>query len=145
MSAKDFPASVATCLQQLSLETDEPKATVKNDQPDHQVKTSELSQLTFGCFGSGMNGFGQPTSFPSQSLCDDSEEIDEPKASVKDGEPNHQQVQTSELSHLMFGRFGSGMNGSGQPSSSPSQSFNDDSEDTPDFSDDLSLKYLITR
>lgn len=91
MSAKDLPASVVTCLQQLSIE------------------------------------------------------IDEPKVSVKDDEPNHQQVKTSELPQLTFGSFGSGMNGSGQPSSFPSQSLNDDSEDIPDFADDLSLKYLSTR
>ncbi|CAE6216009.1 unnamed protein product [Arabidopsis arenosa] len=63
-----------------------------------------------------------------------STENDEPEAYVK------------ELKHWRFCSFGSGMNGSCQPSGLPSRFLDDDdSEDISDFADDLSLSYLNTR
>ncbi|CAE6215973.1 unnamed protein product [Arabidopsis arenosa] len=51
----------------------------------------------------------------------------------------------NELKKLRFGRFGSGINGSGEHSSLPSQFLNDDSEDISGFADDLSLRRLNLR
>ncbi|XP_010494807.1 PREDICTED: uncharacterized protein LOC104771900 [Camelina sativa] len=64
-SAKDPSASVDTNLQQLSIENDMPKTSVK-----------ELQHVQCGSFGSGMNGSAQPSSLPSGFLnYDDSEDI----------------------------------------------------------------------
>ncbi|KAG7536191.1 UBA-like superfamily [Arabidopsis suecica] len=51
----------------------------------------------------------------------------------------------NELKKLRFGRFGSGINGSGEHSSLPSQFLNGDSEDISGFADDLSLRRLNLR
>ncbi|CAH8278084.1 unnamed protein product [Arabidopsis lyrata] len=92
------------------------------------------SQLSTSFIESAAISAKDPPASVVTSLQQLSTENDEPEASVK------------ELKHLRFGSFGSGMNGSCQPSGLPSRFLDDDdSEDISDFADDLSLSYLNTR
>ncbi|KAG7536192.1 UBA-like superfamily [Arabidopsis suecica] len=92
------------------------------------------SQLSTSFIESAAISAKDPPASVVTSLQQLSTENDEPEAYVK------------ELKHWRFCSFGSGMNGSCQPSGLPSRFFDDDdSEDISDFADDLSLSYLTTR